>query len=90
MDVMFLYSIESIVKHMSQKNENRRERFVRLANYRINEAINIIRKIGNLSNKSLYEYDDTDVNKMFSTIDKKMKESRYRFASKEKKHYKII
>jgi hypothetical protein len=59
--------------------ENDRNKFVELANKRVNNAIKSIRLIGNLSNKSNYSYTDEDVKKIFNTLHKVVKESKLRF-----------
>jgi hypothetical protein len=59
--------------------ERDRAKFVDLANKRVNNAITVIRLIGNLSNKSNYSYTEEDVKKIFSALHKEMKEARRRF-----------
>jgi hypothetical protein len=49
---------------MSEK----REKFVRLAEGRTQKALDSIRKIGNLSNKRAYEYDEQDVKKIIKAL----------------------
>ena len=49
---------------MSTKQEN----FVRLAEARVTRAIQAIRVIGNLSNRSNYEYEEEDVKKIITTL----------------------
>ena len=49
---------------MSAKREN----FVRLAEARVSRALDAIRVIGNLSNRSNYEYDEQDVKKIIKTL----------------------
>jgi hypothetical protein len=49
---------------MSEKREN----FVRLAEGRTRSALDAIRKIGNLSNRRAYEFDDQDVKKIIKAI----------------------
>ena len=49
---------------MSEK----REKFVKLAEGRTRTALDAIRKIGNLSNKRAYEYDEKDVKKIIKAL----------------------
>lgn len=56
-----------------------RERFVHLAEKRVNNAIKVIRLIGNLSNKSNYSYTDKDVDKVFKALEKELKNAKSRF-----------
>lgn len=55
------------------------EKFKSLANKRVNTALKAIRLIGNLSNKSNYEYTDADVDKILRALDEELKECRQRF-----------
>jgi len=49
---------------MEPDMSEKREKFVRLAEGRTRTALDAIRKIGNLSNKRAYEYDEQDVKKI--------------------------
>lgn len=40
--------------------------------------------IGNTGNKTLYQYDQTDVDKIFATIEKKLDEVRSKFRTSKK------
>lgn len=60
-------------------NESSREKFVRLAEARVNSLIRTIRLVGNLSNRSNYSYTTKDVDKIFRSIEKELKEARARF-----------
>lgn len=51
------------------KNETKRERFVRLAENRTNRIINQLQLLGNLSNKNAYEYTEKDIQKMYKAIE---------------------
>ena len=60
--------------------ENKRERFVRVAEARTNKIIDMIRLLGNCSNKSNYDYSPADVQKIFSVIDKELKNAKLKFS----------
>ena len=62
-------------------SESSRDNFVRLAEKRVNNAIKALRLIGNLSNKSNYSYTDEDVNKIFRSLERELKNARLRFES---------
>lgn len=49
--------------------ETKKERFVRLAENRTNKALEMIRLIGNLSNKSVYDYSAEDISKIFYALE---------------------
>jgi hypothetical protein len=59
--------------------KNKRERFIRLASYRTNEVLKRLKVLGNCSNRSAYEYNENDIEKIFTTIEKKVKEIKSRF-----------
>ena len=61
---------------MSEK----RSKFVRLAENRVNKALKDIQLIGNLCNKNAYEYSDDDVRKMFRALQEALDSSKKRFA----------
>ena len=58
---------------------NKREKFIELAEARVNRAIKDIRLIGNLANRSAYTYGEEDVRKIFRAIQKEMEAARTRF-----------
>lgn len=62
-------------------SESSRDKFVRLAEARVNNLIRNIRLVGNLSNRSNYTYSQQDVDKIFRTIEKELKDARARFKS---------
>lgn len=59
--------------------DDRREKFVRLAEQRVNRALREIRLIGNLSNRSAYSSTDEDVKKIFRALQKELDTARARF-----------
>ena len=69
---------------MYAMSESPRQKFVRLANARVNKAIKQIDLIGNLSNRSNYEYNDKDVEQIFDAIKSALKDAQTRFDSEKK------
>lgn len=63
---------------MSNQQE-KKERFKRLAEYRTNEILKKIRILGNCANRSAYDFTEEEVNKIFSEIEKKTKETKSKF-----------
>ena len=61
--------------------ETSREKFVRLAESRVNNLVKTMRLLGNLSNKSNYSYTERDVEKMFRTLERELKDAKARFAA---------
>jgi len=62
-------------------SEDKRARFVRLAESRVNSALRTLRLIGNLSNRGNYTYTEKDVAKIFNTLERELKNARARFES---------
>lgn len=58
----------------------KRDKFVELAEARVNRAIKDLQLIGNLSNRSAYEFTEADVRKMFSAIQKASDAAKARFS----------
>lgn len=59
--------------------ESRRQRFKRLATRRVNKALNQLRVLGNLANKSYYDYTEEDISRMFKAIDSQVKALKGKF-----------
>ena len=69
-----------------------RERFVDLAQKRVNKTVNDIRLIGNLSNKTNYSYTEEDVKKIYNVLKSALDDMKVRFeikAVKEKEAFKL-
>jgi hypothetical protein len=49
-------------------NQEKRENFVRLAEGRTQIALDAIRKLGNLSNRRAYDFNDSDVRKITKAL----------------------
>ncbi|HUW88074.1 MAG TPA: hypothetical protein VMW30_06845 [Candidatus Paceibacterota bacterium] len=65
---------------MSTKRDN----FVRLAESRVTRAIDSIRIIGNLSNRSNYEYTEEDVRRILMTLQAEINGLKTQFKPKSK------
>lgn len=59
--------------------ETKRERFIRLAEARTNKILDMLKLLGNCSNKSNYDYSEDDVKKIFAAIDKETKNAKAKF-----------
>jgi hypothetical protein len=67
----------------------KRERFKRLAVYRTNEVLKRLKVLGNCANRSAYEYTEEEINKIFSEIDKRMREIKAKFHFPKKEEFKL-
>lgn len=63
---------------MSKNEKN--EKFRKLAEKRVNNAIKQLDLIGNLSNRYSYDYSDEEINFIMEALDNKLKEVKERFA----------
>jgi len=72
-------------------NKNR-EKFVELAEKRVQKTIKSMRLIGNLSNKTNYSYEDADLKKIFSTLRRELDFVKKKFdtsSSEEDKDFRL-
>ena len=64
--------------------ETRKQRFARLAEKRVTRILNGLRLLGNLSNRSSYDYSDYDIRKIFGAIDSSTKAAKSKFSFPKK------
>ena len=60
-------------------DQKRRNNFKRLAASRTNETLRRLKILGNCANRSHYDYTEAEVNKIFSEIEKKVREAKAKF-----------
>jgi hypothetical protein len=63
------------------KESEKYEKFERLAQKRVSEAMNRIRLIGNLSDKRNYSYSDEHVKEMFDALEAEIRSAKQRYKS---------
>ena len=61
-------------------NETKNEKFIRLAEYRINKIMVAVGSLDKLHNKNSYEYTDEQVNAMFESLEKQLAEVKSHFS----------
>ena len=68
------------------RNETPEERFKRVAGARTNAVLDKLRLLGNCANRQIYGYSEEDVAKIFSAINKRVREtkSKFHFSNKER------
>lgn len=59
---------------------DKRAKFVELAEKRANRAIKDLRLIGNLSNRSAYEFTEEDIRKIFRALQRELDGAKGRFS----------
>jgi len=71
-------------------NETSRERFKRLATTRTNSVLQRLKILGNCSNRHIYEYSEEEIDKIFSEIERRVKEVKAKFHyPKRRKEFKL-
>lgn len=63
----------------NQVKSIKRERFVRIAERRVNKILDDLDNLGKCSNRINYEYSEEEVRKIFREIERKVKEIRLQF-----------
>ena len=63
------------------KKSTRRDRFTKVAAKRTQKILDMLDVLGNCSNKTNYEYSESDVRKMFSAIESKTKNIKATFGN---------
>jgi Neuraminidase (sialidase) len=74
---------------MDQNQEQKRERFKRLATQRTNTVLQKLKVLGNCSNRSAYDYTEEEINKIFSEIERKTREMKAKFHFPKNKEFKL-
>ena len=64
---------------------DRRKRFLDLATQRVDRAENAIRLVGNLANKSNYEYNESEVKQIITALQDALQAVKVKFKSSSKK-----
>lgn len=66
---------------MAKTPDEKHKKFRELAESRTNKALESIARIGNLSNRSLYEWDDAEVRRVVKALKDAISQVESRFAS---------
>lgn len=59
--------------------DKRKDNFKRLAVSRTKEALKRLKILGNCANRSHYDYSEEEISKIFSEIEKKLRETKAKF-----------
>lgn len=74
----YAYKARMLEQSESMREEDR-DKFVRLATKRVSNALKSIQLIGNLSNRSNYDYTEEDVQKIFRALQEELGACRKKF-----------
>lgn len=66
---------------LSKSSHGKRDKFRKLAESRTNNALIAIGRIGNLSNRQLYEFEEAEIRKIIKALKEAVGEVENRFAS---------
>jgi hypothetical protein len=69
----------------TKANDQKVERFRRVAARRVNNVLNAVRLLSQCSNRRLYEYSDEEVRRMFREIERELRAAKQSFSSQDKK-----
>jgi len=71
--------MSQIEENNMSNNNFRRDRFVRVAERRVNKILENLNNLGKCSNNRNYEYHEADIKKIFREIERKVKETKLLF-----------
>jgi len=71
------------------EKKSKRERFIKVVELRVNRILDDLDKLGKCSNRKNYDYSDEDVRKIFSAIERKVKEIKSMFQGSPKERFKL-
>jgi len=77
------------MKPKPPSNENNRERFKRLATLRTNTILQRLKVLGNCSNRSVYDYSEEEINRIFSEIERRVRETKAKFHFPKNKEFRL-
>jgi uncharacterized alpha/beta hydrolase family protein len=81
-------SLKSTDKN-AKRVETKHERFVRLAEKRVNNALKMINLIGNLSNRNNYDYEKKDYLKIINALKKALAAVESRFDDSDNTEFRL-
>lgn len=69
----------------SSKSETKRQKFERIAERRVNEAVRVLRLIGNLADRRNYDFSEAHVRQVLNAVDQEVRalKARFRYESAE-------
>ncbi len=75
---------------MIKEKETKHEAFVRVANSRVNKILTMIYSLGKLSNRVTYDYNETEVEKIFKALNGGLEDCRRKFESPQRGLFKLV
>ncbi|MDP3763738.1 MAG: hypothetical protein Q8Q92_03780 [bacterium] len=72
-----------------KEKETNRDRFIRLATLRTNMVLKRLKILGNCANRSVYDYTEDEINKIFSEIERNVRNTKAKFHFPKKRDFKL-
>ena len=73
----------------NNKKEDRTTRFKRVASRRTEKVLEDLRILGNCANRSIYNYTDEDISKIFYTIENQLRSIKAKFRYVRRKKFNL-
>ena len=77
----------ALVEISGERVQRKREAFKKLAEKRTNAIIDRIRILGNLTNRRAYDYNESDIRKMFAAIESELRTVRASFRTERRRKF---
>lgn len=69
--------------------ETKAARFKRIATRRTQRILDALRVLGNCANRSVYDYTDDDVRKIFSALEKQLADTKAKFKDSGRREFRL-
>jgi hypothetical protein len=70
--------------------ETKAQKFERLATLRTNRTLDLLTRLGNLSNSNHYDYSEDEVRRIFNTIDEAVADAKSRFPRAHETEFSLV
>lgn len=71
------------------KTEHKKQRFKRVAEKRVQNILDHIRKLSQCSNRRMYEWDDNQLEKIWNAVESELKKCKESYSSNEETQFKL-
>lgn len=71
------------------KGENKKERFIRVVEKRVQNVLDSIRRLSQCSNRRMYEWEDEQLKKIWNAIDTELKKCKEGFKTNREEVFKL-
>ena len=77
----YIHKCIAILHYLNYATFQMDEKFKKLANARVNKALNTLKLIGNLSNRSIYKYSDEQAKQIINALENELKVVKNKFSN---------